>query len=85
MNHAEPFRFVTERHLVELTGLTARTLPELLAILQERIGGTSCRSSNHGLVRIPLAASSPTSDEGPLCQLPGQSPLKSRPGGHYNP
>ncbi|MBZ5497948.1 MAG: hypothetical protein LAP85_16210 [Acidobacteriia bacterium] len=32
----------------------------------QRIGGTSRRSSNHGLVRIPLAASSPTSDKGPM-------------------
>ncbi|MBZ5495343.1 MAG: DUF5752 family protein [Acidobacteriia bacterium] len=40
MNHPEPFRFYTERHLVELTGRNARTLPQLLAILREVPGSS---------------------------------------------
>ncbi len=36
----EPFRFYTERRLVELTGLNARTLPQLLAILREVPGAS---------------------------------------------
>lgn len=40
MDQAEPFRFSTERHLVELTGLNARDLPQLLAILREVPGAS---------------------------------------------
>lgn len=36
----EPFRFYTECHLVELTGLNASSLPQLLAILREAPGSS---------------------------------------------
>jgi len=40
MSSAEPFRFYTESHLVELTGLNAKNLPELVAILREVPGSS---------------------------------------------
>jgi len=40
MDHVEPFRFYTERHLVELTGLRARTLSQLFALLHEVPGSS---------------------------------------------
>ena len=46
MNHTEPFRFVTERRLVQLTGQNARDLPELLSILH-KISGSSIFYHTH--------------------------------------
>ncbi len=40
MSQVEPFRFYTERHLVELTGLNARNLPQLLGALREVPGSS---------------------------------------------
>ncbi len=40
MDRVEPFRFYTERHLVELTGLRAQNLPQLLALLREVPGSS---------------------------------------------
>jgi hypothetical protein len=48
MNHTEPFHFYTERRLVQLTGQTARTLPELLSVLRE-ISGSSVFYHTHHL------------------------------------
>lgn len=36
----EPFRFYTERHLVELTGQRAQNIPQLLALLREVPGSS---------------------------------------------
>ena len=47
MNHTEPFHFYTERRLVELTGLTARTLPELLSVLREISGSCIFYHTHH--------------------------------------
>lgn len=47
MNHVEPFRFCTERRLVQLTGQTARTLPELLAVLREISGSCVFYHTHH--------------------------------------
>ena len=40
MGQAEPFHFCTERHLVELTGLKARSLLQLLDFLREAPGSS---------------------------------------------
>ena len=40
MTQGDPFRFYTERHLVELTGLNARNLTQLLDILREVPGSS---------------------------------------------
>lgn len=40
MSGDEPFRFCTERHLVELTGLNARNLHQLLSALREVPGSS---------------------------------------------
>lgn len=40
MSECDAFRFCTERHLVELTGLKARNLPQLLAMLREVPGSS---------------------------------------------
>jgi hypothetical protein len=40
MPEPEPFRFVTERHLIQLTGLKARNLPELLRSLETAPGAS---------------------------------------------
>ncbi len=47
MNHTEPFRFFTERRLVELTGLWASNLPELLAILRNVSGSAIFFHTHH--------------------------------------
>ncbi len=50
MSHAEPFRFFTERRLVELTGRRARTAPELLRHLEE-VSGASVFFHTHRALR----------------------------------
>lgn len=47
MNHTEPFHFYTERRLVELTGRTARTLPELLSVLRDISGSCVFYHTHH--------------------------------------
>lgn len=47
MSHVEPFHFYTERRLVQLTGLTARSLPELLALLREVPGSCIFYHTHH--------------------------------------
>jgi len=47
MNQAQPFRFFTERRLVELTGLKARNLPELATILQTIPGSAVFYHTHH--------------------------------------
>jgi hypothetical protein len=47
MNHNEPFHFYTERRLVQLTGQSARTLPELLAVLREISGSCIFYHTHH--------------------------------------
>lgn len=47
MNHHEPFHFHTERRLVQLTGRSARTVPELLAILREISGASVFYHTHH--------------------------------------
>ena len=47
MDNAEPFHFYTERRLVQLTGLTARTLPELLSVLREISGSSVFYHTHH--------------------------------------
>lgn len=47
VNHSEPFRFCTERRLVQLTGQVARTLPELLAVLDEISGSCIFYHTHH--------------------------------------
>jgi len=50
MNHTEPFRFVTERRLVLLTGQQARSLPELLWILRDISGSSIFYHTHHGFL-----------------------------------
>jgi hypothetical protein len=45
--HAEPFFFYTERRLVELTGLSARSLAELAAILRQVPGSSIFYHTHH--------------------------------------
>ena len=47
MNEQCPFRFCTERRLVELTGLQARNLHELLAILRDVSGSSIFYHTHH--------------------------------------
>ncbi len=47
MNHGEPFRFCTERRLVQLTGQTARTLSGLLVVLREISGSSVFYHTHH--------------------------------------
>jgi hypothetical protein len=47
MNHSAPFIFYTERRLVVLTGLQARTLPELLGKLKEVPGACVFYHTHH--------------------------------------
>lgn len=47
MNHTEPFHFCTEQRLVQLTGQTARTLPELLSVLREISGSCVFYHTHH--------------------------------------
>jgi len=47
MNQPQPFRFFTERRLVELTGLKARNLPELATILQTVPGSAIFYHTHH--------------------------------------
>jgi len=47
MNHTDPFRFCTERRLVQLTGQTARTLSELLSVLREISGSCIFYHTHH--------------------------------------
>jgi hypothetical protein len=47
MNHTDPFRFCTERRLVQLTGQTARTLSELLSVLREISGSCVFYHTHH--------------------------------------
>jgi hypothetical protein len=47
LNHNEPFRFCTERRLVELTGLRATTLSELVEILREVSGSSVFYHTHH--------------------------------------
>ena len=47
MNLQQPFRFFTERRLVELTGLKARNLPELATILRTIPGSAVFYHTHH--------------------------------------
>lgn len=47
MNHSEPFHFHTERRLVQLTGLKARTLAELASLLHEVPGSSIFYHTHH--------------------------------------
>jgi hypothetical protein len=47
MNHAEPFHFYTERRLVQLTGQTVCTLPELLSVLRDIPGSCVFYHTHH--------------------------------------
>jgi hypothetical protein len=47
MDNAEAFHFYTERRLVQLTGLTARTLPELLSVLRGISGSSVFYHTHH--------------------------------------
>jgi hypothetical protein len=47
MNHTEPFCFVTERRLVQLTGESAADLPGLLSILQNISGSSIFYHTHH--------------------------------------
>jgi hypothetical protein len=47
MNHTDPFHFQTERRLVQLTGRTARTLPELLSVVREISGSCIFYHTHH--------------------------------------
>jgi len=47
MNQVQPFRFFTERRLVELTGLSARNLPELATILHTVSGSSVFYHTHH--------------------------------------
>ncbi len=47
MNRTDPFRFCTERRLVQLTGQTARTLSELLSVLREISGSCIFYHTHH--------------------------------------
>ena len=47
MNHGEPFHFYTERRLVQLTGLRARTLDELVHVLREVPGSSVFYHTHH--------------------------------------
>ncbi len=50
MSHTEPFRFYTERRLVQLTGLTARTVPELLSVLRDISGSCIFYHTHHAFL-----------------------------------
>jgi hypothetical protein len=50
MNHREPFRFFTERRLVELTGLKASNLLELSSILREVPGASIFYHTHHAFL-----------------------------------
>lgn len=47
MTQPQPFRFFTERRLVELTGLSARNLPELATILSTVSGASVFYHTHH--------------------------------------
>lgn len=47
MNHAQPFRFSTERRLIVLTGLSARNLRELAAVLKTVSGSSIFYHTHH--------------------------------------
>ena len=47
MNHTDPFLFFTERRLVQLTGRSARTLPELVSHLHEVPGSSVFYHTHH--------------------------------------
>jgi hypothetical protein len=47
MDHVEPFHFCTERRLVQLTGRSARTLPELLSVLRDVPGSCIFYHTHH--------------------------------------
>lgn len=47
MNHSEAFHFYTERRLVELTGLKARTLAELASLLHQVPGSSIFYHTHH--------------------------------------
>jgi hypothetical protein len=46
-SHTEPFQFYTERRLVQLTGQTARTLPDLLSVLRVISGACIFYHTHH--------------------------------------
>jgi hypothetical protein len=50
MNHHEAFHFYTERRLVQLTGRSARTIPELLGILREVSGSSVFYHTHHAFL-----------------------------------
>lgn len=50
MNQTEPFRFFTERRLVELTGLTARNLQEVVDVLRDVSGSSVFYHTHHGFL-----------------------------------
>jgi hypothetical protein len=50
MNHNDPFRFFTERRLVELTGRTARNLRELVTALRTVPGSCIFYHTHHGFL-----------------------------------
>jgi hypothetical protein len=47
MDHTDPFHFHTERRLVQLTGQSARTLPELLAVVRDISGSCIFYHTHH--------------------------------------
>lgn len=47
MDHTDPFHFHTERRLVQLTGQSARTLPELLAVIRSISGSCIFYHTHH--------------------------------------
>lgn len=50
MNRTDPFLFCTERRLVQLTGLKARTLPELVSRLREVPGASVFYHTHHSFL-----------------------------------
>jgi hypothetical protein len=50
LNHLQPFHFYTECRLVQLTGTSARNLPELAAILHNISGSSIFYHTHHGFL-----------------------------------